>query len=142
MSDVPLKIHHINLVVPDLDVAARQFSTVLGIDASAPECLEARAVRLTRFELDGVWLVLVAPTADDSPAAQWLDAHGPGLFLLSFETSDLLARLDQLMENGIAGRGAPRLGLDDWQVADLELEAFFGIPLQLTQRLNRTDNGE
>ncbi|MEL6951589.1 MAG: VOC family protein [Pseudomonadota bacterium] len=126
-------VHHINLVVPSLDAVVDQFAIVTGVAAGPEERLEARGVALRRFDLGGTWLVLVAPTRDDSPAALWLARHGSGLFLLSFATRDLDAALADLEARGIASQGEPRNGLDDWRVADLATDAFAGLPLQLTQ---------
>ncbi|MEM7610517.1 MAG: VOC family protein [Pseudomonadota bacterium] len=135
-------IHHLNFVVPDLDAAARQFELVLGVAPGPVEYLSGRQVSLRRFELDGTWLVLVCPTTDDSPAAEWLQAHGPGLFLVSFEAGSLRDRLAALAEDGIAQHGPTRRGLDDWQVADLDPAAFFGIPVQLTQTTGNKNAGD
>ena len=135
------RFHHINLVVPDLDAAADRFAIVLGVSAGDVEHLEARGVSLRRFDLDGVWLVLIAPVTADSPAATWLAAHGPGLFLISFEAGALDARLATLAAAGIEAQGEPRHGLDDWRVVDLDPAAFFGVPLQLTERRGKTNNG-
>ncbi|MEO0346851.1 MAG: VOC family protein [Pseudomonadota bacterium] len=126
-------VHHINLVVPSLDDVVDQFALVTGVAAGPEERLEARGVALRRFDLGGTWLVLVAPTRDDSPAAHWLSHHGAGLFLLSFATPDLDVALADLEARGIASQGEPRNGLDDWRVADLATGAFAGLPLQLTE---------
>ncbi len=132
------RFHHINLVVPALDGVVERFAAVTGVAPREVELLEPRGVALQRFELDGTWLVLVAPTRDDSPAAAWLEKHGPGLFLLSFEADSLEAALDALAEHGIAPDGPVRRGLDDWQVVDLATEAFAGLPLQLTATGKKT----
>ena len=127
------KLHHINLVVADLDAAVDVFAKLLGADAGPLESLPARGVELRRFDLGGTWLVLVTPVRDDSPAAAWLKERGPGLFLMSFHTGDLDEALAALATSGIAVAGAPRDGLDDWRVADLDTLASIGIPLQLTE---------
>lgn len=126
------RIHHINLVVPELDGVVDRIAAVTGVAPRAVEHLESRGVVLRRFELDGTWLVILAPTRPDSPAAAWLERRGPGLFLLSFEAKSLEAALDGLAEHGIGSDGPARRGLDDWQVIDLAADAFGGLPLQLT----------
>lgn len=135
------RIHHINLVVPDVDAAADRFAELLGVSAGEAEYLQTRGVKLRRFNLAGVWLVLVAPVTESSPAAAWLKVHGPGLFLLSFDAGAIDAKLAALASSGIAARGSPRNGLDDWRVADLDPEAFFGLPLQLTERRDNISIG-
>jgi methylmalonyl-CoA/ethylmalonyl-CoA epimerase len=127
------KLHHINLVVPDLDAAADVFAKVLDTEAGPVESLPARGVQLRRFELDGLWLVLVTPVRDDSPAAAWLSERGPGLFLMSFYAADLDAALAALATSGIEAAGPARDGLDDWRVTDLDTLASVGVALQLTE---------
>ncbi len=126
------RIHHINLVVEALDDVVERFAAVTGAAPKGVEYLESRGVALQRFDLGGTWLVLVAPTRPDSPAAVWLEQHGPGLFLLSFEADSLEAALDSLAEQGVAPAGPARRGLDDWRVVDLAADAFGGLPVQLT----------
>lgn len=136
-------VHHINLVVPDLARATPAFAAVTRVQPTKVEYLPDRYVALQRFKLAGLWLVLVAPTDDRSPAADWLAAKGPGLFLLSFEVGDLDTALAELAEHGVSARGPSREGLDDWQVQDIGASDLFGIPLQLTQS-NRSnlENGD
>lgn len=132
------RIHHINLVVPVLDPVVDRLAAVTGVPPGGVEYLESRGVALQRFDLDGTWLVIVAPTRPDSPAATWLERRGPGLFLLSFEAESLEAALDALARHGIEAEGPARRGLDDWRVIDLAPDAFGGLPLQLTATGPRT----
>ena len=126
-------IHHINLVVPRLDRVVDRFAAVTGVTPGPIETLDARGVALRRFDLGGTWLILVAPTRSDSLAAVWLDDHGPGLFLISFEAASLEHALDRLASEGLSAHGPIRSGLDDWRVADLDPAAFGGLPVQLTE---------
>ncbi|MEM7765254.1 MAG: VOC family protein [Pseudomonadota bacterium] len=126
-------LHHINFVVDDLEAATERFTHVLGTVPRDIEYLPKRQVALRRFWLGNVWFILVAPTADESPAAAWLKQHGPGLFLMSFEVEALDQALQQLSEAGVSADGRVRRGLDDWQVVDLDRDQLFGIPVQLTQ---------
>lgn len=126
-------LHHINFVVDDLEAATERFTHVLGVVPRDIEYLPKRHVALRRFWLGNIWFILVAPTADDSPAAAWLEQYGPGLFLMSFEVDALDNALQQLSEAGISPNGSARQGLDNWQVVDLDRDQLFGIPVQLTQ---------
>lgn len=127
------KLHHINLVVADLDAAVSAFESLLGAQPGALESLPERGVVLRRFDLDGTWLVLVTPTRDDSPAAAWLRERGPGLFLLSLHADALDTALAELAAAGITAAGPVRSGLDNWRVIDLDTLQSIGIPVQLTE---------
>ncbi|MFK8054382.1 MAG: VOC family protein [Woeseiaceae bacterium] len=132
-----VSIHHINLVVPDLDLAVERFEKIIGALAMAEEALPDRHVAIRRFDMGGTWLVLVMPTSDASPAAHWMRRHGPGLFLLSFGVDDLDNALANLADEDIDLQGEPRKGLDGWRVQDFDPASIFGIPLQLTQETGK-----
>ena len=65
---------------------------------------------------------------------QYLAKHGEGLFLLSFGVDDVTAARDIVQENGSQVLNtSPRTGLEEWQVIDLDPDAFSGADLQLTE---------
>lgn len=125
------RIHHINLLVRDLDAAVERYTSALGVSEWEYGDLATRGVRTARFRAGESWVVLVQPTHPDEPPGLYLTKHGEGLFLLSFEVESLEQALDTL-EEGLKS-GPPRAGLEDWQVADLSRESFFGAQLQLVE---------
>jgi methylmalonyl-CoA/ethylmalonyl-CoA epimerase len=128
------RIHHVNLLVHDLDAAVARYTVALGIDDWVYGDLAGRAVRTARFRAGESWVVLVQPTDPDGAPGRYLAEHGEGLFLLSFGVDDLDAALARLEAGEATLRAGPeRRGLEDWRIADLSVEAFFGAPLQLTE---------
>ncbi|MEO0575046.1 MAG: VOC family protein [Pseudomonadota bacterium] len=127
------RIHHINLVVSDLELTTTHFEMLTGVRARPIETLPQRHVALRRLRMNGLWLVLLAPTDASSPAAEWLEKRGPGLFLLSFSADSLDAELARLQTEGITPSSEQRAGLDDWRVVDLDPVAFGGIRVQITE---------
>ena len=124
-------IHHINLLVRDLDAAVARYTDALGVQDWVFGDLAGRGVRTARFRAGESWVVLVQPTDPEGVPGRYLSEHGEGLFLLSFGVSSLEESLDR-MENSLRS-GEPRQGLDGWHIADLSAEAFFGAQLQLTE---------
>lgn len=127
-------IHHINLLVRDLDAAVQRYTRLLGIDDWVYGELTERRVRTARFRAGESWIVLVQPTDPEGAPGRHLAEHGEGLFLLSFGVADLddaLARLDDTDPR--LRRGPERAGLEGWRVADLSPDVLFGARLQLTQ---------
>jgi hypothetical protein len=107
---------------------------LLGQPAPEPEVLAERGVRLVRFRLGELWLILVQPERDDSVPGQFLAEHGEGVFLVSGEVDDVREESARLAERGIFSRDpAPRRGLDDWQLIDLDVEGLNGVHFQLVQ---------
>ena len=131
-------IHHINFLVKDLNLAVERYQEILGLQEFRFDELAGRAVRTARIKLGDCWLVLVEPQDQTSVPARHLAEHGEGFFLISFGTDDLLTALDRIAQNGgQLDSGGVRTGLDNWQVADLQMAQFFGAQIQLTQ-----DDGE
>lgn len=128
------RVHHIDFVVRDLDRAAERYQRIFGVEPLGRECLEDRGVELLRFELGGVWLVLVQPVGDGGPVRRFLDEHGEGFFHIGFQVDDVAAEARRLEEEGIGlVNRAPRRGVEGWQLVDLQMEATFGVYLQLVQ---------
>lgn len=128
------KVHHINLLVRDLDAAVQQYRTAFSLDNIEYGELSARGVRTARFRAGETWIVLVQPTDPQSEPGKHLAEKGEGLFLLSFEVTSLDSASEAIASavQGVSNT-PPRTGLDGWQVQDLEPAAFFHANLQLTE---------
>ena len=133
------RVHHINLLVRDLEVAMQRYAA-LQPGEMVLEDLEGRGVRTARFRVGESWIVLVQPTDPDGSPGRHLARHGEGLFMLSFEVDSLADCSAQLSPELLDGDG--RRGLDNWLVSDLAESEFFGAQLQLTQELDGVDERE
>jgi methylmalonyl-CoA/ethylmalonyl-CoA epimerase len=127
-------VHHINLLVRDLDQARARLATALGVEFGATETLAARGAIAARARIGATWLVLVQPTDPDGVPGRRLAERGEGVFLISFGVADLDAAIAALAARGTGfTSAAPRRGLADWQVIDTMLGAEFGVDLQLCE---------
>jgi len=124
-------IHHVNIVVRDLEAAIGCYERVLGLAVTRRDELPERGARLARFRLGGSWLVLVQPTRADSVPGRFLAAHGEGLFLLSLGVASLEAEFDRLGPG--AADGEVRSGADGWLVRDLARGSTCGALLQFCE---------
>lgn len=130
---LPQRVHHINFVVHDLEQAISRYEVILGRPVAHRESLPGRG-KLARFEMDGVWIVLVQPVDENSPPGQHLAEHGEGFFLLSFEVADLETAADRLKQHDIRLLNEkPRQGLENWQVMDLDPRDACGVLVQLVE---------
>lgn len=127
-------IHHINIVVKNLEDAIERYQRVLGQGAPILAELPGRGVRTARFRLGQTWLVLLEPIADGAPARA-LAARGEGVFLLSFGTDSLQAETQALHKRGVGLNGPPRSGLADWRIVDLDAALQPGLTLQICESL-------
>jgi methylmalonyl-CoA/ethylmalonyl-CoA epimerase len=130
-------VHHINFLVADLDAAILRYENLFDIDVMTIESLPERGVRTARFNLKGVWIVLVQPVDDQSEPMGHLREHGEGLYLVSFAVDNLDASTTDLAAKGAIDKATKsREGLQGWRVIDLEPDAVFGALIQLTQDKN------
>lgn len=135
-------VHHINFLVRNLDTAMDRYKELFGIESMEVEMLPERGVKTARFDLNGVWIVLVQPVDDDSAPARALAEQGEGVFLISFAVDDLEDARAKLVDRAAIDQSAmPRNGLLNWRVIDLKPDAVFGAAIQLTQEHQRNPSG-
>ena len=136
VSSAPRRIHHIDLVVRDLDRAEAQFRKVLGVDPEPREALPDRGVVLARFRIGETWLILVQPVRDDSPVAAFLEQNGEGFFHIAIEVGDVEARVKDLIGAGIEVMNeTPRLGVEGWKLIDIEVDQTHGAMIQMIEEV-------
>lgn len=129
------RVHHIDFVVRDLDRAAERYSKILGKAPGPREALESRGVELVRFDLGGVWVILVQPVREDSPVMDFLERHGEGFFHVGYQVADVEAEVRRLKGEGIhLVNEVPRRGVEGWKLVDLDEEETFGVVSQLVQQ--------
>ncbi len=130
------RVHHINFLVADLDKSIERYKDLFELESVEIEMLPERGVATARFDLDGVWLVLVQPVDDKSEPARILREQGEGVFLISYAVDDLDDAREKLVARGAISRSATtRDGVLNWRVIDLDPEAVFGAPVQLTEEV-------
>jgi len=125
------RLHHINFLVRDLDTAVATYENVLGVSVVVRDQLHERGVITARFRVGDTWIVLVQPTRDDTIPARYLEEHGEGFFLMSFEVESLENELDRLGEGMFSG--SVRSGVEGWRVVDLDSSTTFGAQLQFVK---------
>lgn len=87
-----MKIHHLGIVVSDLDEAL----TALGLDLSAItetiyDSNQKNNLHFIRLPENDLWLELVEPMAQDASTAKFASKYGLGLHHLSMSSNDLEA---------------------------------------------------
>lgn len=131
---MPTDLHHVNILVHDLDQSVSRYSGLL--DGAAPifEHLAGRGAHTARYFTNGVWIVLVKPTDSDGLLARHLAEHGEGVFLLSFRVDSLEAATRDLLARGISvSAEEPRVGLANWRVRDLASQHGSRVMLQICE---------
>jgi len=95
------RIHHIAVLVEDIDTSLRFWRDILGIKPSRIGDIPQEASRIAILPLGESEVELVQPTTPDSGLSRFLEKHGPGMHHLCFEVDDLLGLLKKLKTNGV-----------------------------------------
>ncbi|WP_035588892.1 methylmalonyl-CoA epimerase [Hippea jasoniae] len=95
------KIDHIGVAVKDLDEAVRLYRDVFGLKLLEIEEVESQKVKVAKFDIGGVHIELLQPTADDSPIKKFIDKKGEGLHHIAYEVDDIEEQLSQLKQKGV-----------------------------------------
>ena len=128
------RIHHINFLVRDLDAAIERYKALLQVEDVIREDLPQRSVSTARFRVGGTWIVLIQPHDKHNLPGRYMEEHGEGFFLISYQTDDLEAESARAGDNGIEVLDQlPRQGLDDWLVKDLSPDDMFAVNTQLVE---------
>lgn len=99
MTDI--KLHHLAIVVDDMDAALRFWRESLGLPQEADaRSIPEEAVNIAFLRLGDARIELIQPTTDESGVAKYLAKRGPGLHHLCLEVPDLDAKLNELARAG------------------------------------------
>lgn len=115
-------VHHVNLLVRDLESAKRAYRAKFNIDF-IDESLPSRGVLTSRFRIGESWLVLVQPNAEGEPMRQ-LRERGEGLFLLSLgvaQAEDAVPAVFHDDSHTDVTLSEVRDGISGWRIADFEV---------------------
>lgn len=90
-------LHHVAIVVPDLDEARRTYVDLLGLSSDhEPEHVPDQKVNVLVCRAGTQRIELVAPASQDSPVSRFLAKRGGGLHHLAYRVSDLDEALERL----------------------------------------------
>ncbi len=94
-------IDHLGIAVRSLAETVPVYEKALGIRCEHREEVAAQKVRTAFFDVGGVHLELLEPTAPDSPIARFLADRGEGLHHVAFHTDDITGQLAQAAAAGV-----------------------------------------
>jgi methylmalonyl-CoA/ethylmalonyl-CoA epimerase len=116
MPEKPRRVDHVAMAVRDLEAQIELFQKRYGLTVSSrwhSDDEEFKGVSL-RFPCGGMEFELIAPTAETSFVARFLDERGPGLHHITFEVEDTNRWAEHLEANGIEPFGGVR-GTAGWR---------------------------
>ena len=127
------RIHHIAVVVQDIEMSLRFYRDTLGLDVETVMPIPSDRVTIAFLPIGDSKLELVAPDDDTTGVARFLAAKGEGFHHVCFEVPDLAETLTRLAIDGIELIDtAPRKGAEG-PVAFLHPRSCHGVLVELIE---------
>jgi methylmalonyl-CoA/ethylmalonyl-CoA epimerase len=116
-----LKLHHIGIVVQNINESLGEISNFLSFDStSLPTLVGSQKVNICFLKTNNVYIELIEPADPDSPIISFVN-EGGGFHHLCFEVDDIQQEIDKMVENGARLVVAPVKGFEDRLIAFLML---------------------
>lgn len=128
-----LRLHHVGIVVADLDAAAVRYAA-LGFAGGERFAVPEQEIEAITYHAGPGYLELISPTDSDGPIARYMAKRGEGTHHVAYAVDDLPAVLARLAANGVRLiDAAPRIGAHGWRVAFIHPESCNGVLTELVQ---------
>ncbi len=135
-------IHHVAVVVRDMEQALRVYRDVLGLAMGKRAMVADQGVHAALLPMGDGEIELLEPADPAGSVARFLERRGEGLHHLCFETPDVSAALEQAKAAGLPVIDqVPRPGLAG-MIAFLHPKASHGVLVELAQPLTQPAHPE
>ncbi len=133
ISKHPGRVHHVAVVVRDLDAALAFYRDTLRLELDVVMPIESDGVKIGFLPVGESSIELVQPTRDDTGVARFLANKGEGFHHVCLEVDDLAAELSRLAGEGIELiDSAPRRGAEG-PVAFIHPRSCHGVLVELIE---------
>ena len=127
------RVHHVAVVVRDLDGTLAFYRDILGLALETVLPIPADRVTIAFLPVGESKIELVMPTDDTTGVARFLEAKGEGFHHVCFEVEDLAETLTRLAIDGVELIDtAPRKGAEG-PVAFLHPRSCHGVLVELIE---------
>ncbi len=96
------RIDHIGIAVKDLEKAISIYRDDFRLKLIEIEDVPSQKVRVAKFDIDGVHIEFLQPTAEDSPISKFLEKKGEGIHHIAYYTDDIDAQINELKTKGFS----------------------------------------
>jgi methylmalonyl-CoA epimerase len=124
----PTTIHHVGIVVADIDESIRVYRAALGAElvhraTNEKEGLEAAFLRVGDGEIE-----LMSSLRQDSPVGKFMARRGPGLHHVAYGVTDIEAAIAGARQAGCELIDAePRMGMHGARIAFVHPKSLGGV---------------
>ncbi|HEY2106608.1 MAG TPA: methylmalonyl-CoA epimerase [Candidatus Binataceae bacterium] len=127
------RIHHIGVVVPNLEEAYRFWRDTLGLEFTKSATIEEQGVKAALLKVGDSEIELLEPLNPDNGVGKFLARRGGGLHHLCFETDDVTRELEGARTKGLPLIDqSPRKGLAG-MICFLHPKATRGVLVEYAQ---------
>lgn len=128
------RIHHLAVLVEDIDVSLKFWRDILGIKPSRVSDMPAEAARIAFLPLGESEIELVQPASQESGLSRYLEKRGPGLHHVCLQVDDLAALLGELKAQGVQLiNDQPKRADDGRLYAFIHPKSTYGVLVELYQ---------
>jgi len=129
------RIHHVGVVVPNLEAGLRFWRDALGLRLTRSATIEDQGVRAALLKAGESEVELLEPLDPDNGVGKFLARRGGGLHHVCFETDNVARELDTARRNGLPLIDQkPRRGLAG-MICFLHPKAARGVLVEYAQPL-------
>jgi methylmalonyl-CoA/ethylmalonyl-CoA epimerase len=94
------KVHHVGVVVRDMEQAMRFYRDTLGLHVYKQETIQEQGVKAALLTLGDSEIELLEPVVPDTGVARYLERKGEGLHHVCFQVDDIERDLEALKARG------------------------------------------
>ena len=132
----PTRIHHVALVVNDIDEALVFWRDGLGLKVASVEDVPDQRATVAFLSAGDQELELVKPTDEHSGTDRYLQEHGPGMHHICMEVDDLAESLEHLRSMGVELiNDEPVEGADGKLIAFIHPRSTHGVLVELCESI-------
>ena len=125
-------IHHLGVVVEDLDDALETYERLFGAELEHRETVPEQGVEAAGVRVGSSRVELLASLGEETPVGKFLSKRGPGMHHVAYEVADLTNELARLKSEGAQLiDDQPRPGLYGLEVAFVHPDAVHGVLSEL-----------
>ena len=95
------KIHHVGVVVPNLDEAMKLWRDLLGLHLTKTQVVQDQGVKAALLQAGESEIELLEPMNPENGVGKFLARRGGGLHHVCFETADVASELEAARAKGI-----------------------------------------
>ena len=124
----PRGIHHLGVVVDDLDEAVASYERLLGAQLEHRELVPDQGVEAASLRVGSGRVELLASLGEETPVGKFLANRGPGMHHVAYEVADVGEALGELSSEGAELIDEqPRRGLFGLEVAFVHPDSMHGV---------------